>query len=143
MNTLQKNRDVLPSSASLPWAMNDPRECDNHHHGFLFHWAFSARLPGDVESRPRGTPSRSRRYTFGHECSRVRRTHLSIHSDNHNNSGIRTTGRVQHVSPSSSLWQLHSHRILHTLQHRHTSHLHTRNRHLCASDTPRFRCCGH
>jgi len=46
------------------------------------------------------------------------------------------------------LWKLynHHHRILHTLQCRHTSHLHTRNRHLCVSHTApreRFRYHGH
>ena len=74
MNALQKKQ--RRSSIFRQSPTNNSRECDNHHHGFLFHWAFSARLPGDVESRPRGTPSRSRRHTFGHEYPRVRRTHL-------------------------------------------------------------------
>ena len=75
---------------------------------------------------------RAQHHTFGHGCTPVWRTHLSIHSDNHNSSGTRTTSRVQHDPPLSSLWQFHNYH-LHTLHRRHTSHLHTRNRHLCAN----------
>jgi hypothetical protein len=49
---------------------------------FLLHWAFSVRLAGHSESRSRGpTSSRARHDTLRHECTRVRRTHLSIRSE--------------------------------------------------------------
>ena len=101
MNALQKKQ--RRSSIFRQSPTNNSRECDNHHHGFLFHWAFSARLPGDVESRPRGTPSRSRRHTFGHEYPRVRRTHLGNSIATTTGSSIRysvATLATTHSKPS-------------------------------------------
>jgi hypothetical protein len=115
----------------------------------LLDWAFSIRLAGHSESRSRERTSFGARHdTLRHECTRVWRTHLSIHSDNHNSSSTRsthtTTSRVQHQPSPTTLWKLDNyHWILYTLQPCYACHLHARNCRLCASHpSPRgwFRC---
>ena len=95
---------IRPSSPS------SARECDNDRapfFRFFLHCAFSVRLQGDVESRLRGTTAfRVRRYTPRHQCSPVRRTCFSLHSDNDNSrstsTNTRTGRRVQPRPPSGN-----------------------------------------
>jgi hypothetical protein len=87
MNISQKNKDALLSSASLLRTTHEnaaapplPQAPSSD---------FSSIGPSQPASQALSrTTSRARHHIFaGHECTRVRRTHLSIHSDNHNSSG--------------------------------------------------------
>jgi hypothetical protein len=138
MNVSQTNEDTLPAFASFPRTTHEsaiPPQAPSSNVSSVgpSRSAFEATLNHDREEQPPSDPVTIHSWVtnapaFGEPISPFIAITTTV------SHGACTTSRVQHTPPSFSLWQ-HHHRILHALQRRHTCHLRTRNRHLCASHT--------
>ena len=123
-----------------------------HHHApflrFLLHSAFSVRLSGHFEAHEEQPLSEPVGIHSAMNAAEPVSPSIATMKTLAPAPAPESSTRVQHDRPSTSLWQLYNyyHRIFHSLQCCYTSHLHTRNCHLCTSHTaPRGRllCRGH